>query len=276
MVEGLGRSKSKACLLAGLSRAAFYYRHHRKEDPRLRQRIREIAMKRRRFGQDRIYIVLRREGWKVNHKKVSRIYREERLSLRLKRRQKRAAAVRVPLPAPDGPNQTLSMDFIFDRLNSGRKFKTLTIVDDFTRECVAIEVDFGMGGERVTRVLDRIVELRGKPRAIRCDNGPEYTSNALDGWAYRNGVMLDFIDPGKPNQNAYIESFNGRYREECLNDNQFVALVEAQTVIEAWRKDYNEERPHGSLNGLTPAEFAASHTTMLNKLALEKHRFTSV
>lgn len=272
----MGRSKRKACQLTGLCRAAFYYQHHRKDDPQLRQRIREIAIKRRRFGQDRIYIVLRREGCKVNHKKVSRIYREEKLSLRLKRRQKRAAAVRVPLPAPDGPNQTLSMDFVFDRLNSGRKFKTLTIVDDFTRESVAIEVDFGIGGERVTRVLDRIIELRGKPKAIRCDNGPEFAGNALDGWAYRNGVALDFIDPGKPNQNAYIESFNGRFREECLNDNQFVALVEAQTVIEAWRKDYNEERPHGSLNGLTPAEFAEQHRTMLNNPALEKHRFRVV
>ncbi len=259
----MGRSRRKACQLTGLCRASFYYKHRRKDDPRLRQRIREIAEKRRRFGQDRVYIVLRREGWKVNHKKVSRIYRDEKLSLRLKRRQKRSAAVRVPLPTPTGPNQVLSMDFVFDGLSSGRKFKTLTIVDDFTRECVTIEVDFGISGERVTRVLDRISETRGRPKAIRCDNGPEFVSNALDRWAYQNGVAIDFIDPGKPNQNAYIESFNGRFREECLNDNQFVALVEAQTVIEAWRKDYNDERPHGSLNGLTPSEFAARHTTML-------------
>lgn len=259
----MGRSRRKACQLAGLCRASFYYKHRRKDDPRLRQRIREIAAQRRRFGQDRVYIVLRREGWKVNHKKVSRIYREEMLSLRLKRRQKRSAAVRVPLPKPTGPNQVMSMDFVFDSLASGRKFKTLTIVDDFTRECVAIEVDFGISGDRVTRVLDRIIEERGKLTAIRCDNGPEFTSNALDRWAYQRGVAIDFIDPGKPNQNAYIESFNGRFREECLNDNQFVLIAEAQTVIGAWRKDYNEERPHGSLNGLTPREFAEQHTTKL-------------
>jgi len=259
----LGRSRRKACQLTGLCRASFYYKHRRKDDPRLRQRIREIAAQRRRFGQDRVYIVLRREGWKVNHKKVSRIYREEKLALRLKRRQKRSASVRVPLPTPTGPNQVLSMDFVFDRLASGRVIKTLTIVDDFTRECVAIEVDFGISGERVTRVLDRIAEQRGKLTAVRCDNGPEFAGNALDRWAYQRGVKIDFIDPGKPNQNAYIESFNGRFRDECLNDNQFVALVEAQTVIEAWRADYNDERPHGSLKGLTPSEFAARHTTML-------------
>lgn len=272
----MGRSRRKACNLVGLCRATFYYRHHRQDDPALRQRIREIATKRRRFGQDRIYIVLRREGINVNHKKVSRLYREEKLTLRLKRRQKRAASVRVPLPVPDGPNQVLSMDFVFDQLATGRKFKTLTVVDDFTRECVAIEVDFGIGGERVTRVLDRICEERGKPRAIRCDNGPEFAGNALDRWAYQNSVVIDFIDPGKPNQNAYIESFNGRFREECLNDNQFVVLAEAQTVIGAWRKDYNEDRPHGSLNRMTPAEFAAKHRVSNRSLDPEKQRFTSV
>lgn len=149
------------------------------------------------------------------------------------------------------------MDFVHDRLASGRVFKCLVVVDEYSRECLAIEVDFGISGERVIRVLDRLIELRGKPEAIRSDNGPEFAGNALDAWAYRTGVKLDFIQPGKPTQNAYCESFNGKFREECLNDNQFQAVVEAQVVIEAWRVDYNEERPHSSLNGLTPSEFAA-------------------
>lgn len=153
------------------------------------------------------------------------------------------------------------MDFVHDRVVSGRVLKCLTIVDEFTRECLAIEVDSGLNGARVTRVLDGLIELRGKPLAIRSDNGPEFAGNATDAWAYQRGVKLDFIQPGKPTQNAYIESFNGRFREECLNENQFQTMVEAQVVIEAWRKDYNEERPHGSLKGLTPSEFAERHTT---------------
>lgn len=205
--------------------------------------------------------MLRRQGWKVNHKRVHRIYVEEKLSLRLKRRKKQAAAVRVPLAVPTGPNQAWSMDFVWDVLRDGRRIKMLTVVDDFTRECLAIEVDFGVNGQRVARTLDRLMESRGKVLGIRSDNGPEFVGNAMDGWAYGKGVRLDFIRPGKPNENAFIESFNGRLREECLNDNQFLTLVEAQTIIEAWRRDYNEERPHGSLNDLTPREFAELHKT---------------
>jgi len=203
--------------------------------------------------------MLRRQKWKVNHKRVHRIYVEEKLSLRLKRRKKQAAAVRVPLAIPTGPNQAWSMDFVWDVLRDGRRIKMLTVVDDFTRECLAIEVDFGVNGQRVARTLDRLMESRGKVVGVRSDNGPEFVGNAMDGWAYGKGVRLDFIRPGKPNENAFIESFNGRLREECLNDNQFLTLVEAQTIIEAWRRDYNEERPHGSLNGLTPREFAERH-----------------
>lgn len=253
----MGRSERGACRVVGLSRSTWQYRANRKRDDEpLKAAIRKIAEKRRRFGQERILLVLRREGWKDNHKRVSRVYGELGLSLRLKRRQKRSASVRVPMPAATGPNQAWTMDFVHDRLASGRVFKCLTVVDEFTRECLAIEVDFGLTGERVTRVLDRLIEQRGKPAGIRSDNGPEFAGNALDAWAYRQGVKLDFIQPGKPTQNAFIESFNGRLREECLNDNQFQTLVEAQVVIEVWRKDYNEERPHGSLNGLTPSEFA--------------------
>lgn len=247
-----------------LNRATWQYRSRRKRDDEpLKSAIRKVAEKRRRFGQERIYLVLRREGWPDNHKRVSRLYRAEGLSLRLKRRQKRSAAVRVPMPMATRPNQVWSMDFVFDRLASGRVIKCLVVVDEYTRECLVIEVDFGISGDRVIRVLDRLIELRGKPDGIRSDNGPEFAGNALDGWAYRTGVKLDFIQPGKPTQNAFCESFNGRFREECLNDNQFQMLVEAQVVIEAWRTDYNDERPHGSLNGLTPREFAERHTTML-------------
>lgn len=208
----------------------------------------------------------------MNKKRVQRLYVEEKLSLRLKRRKKQAAAVRVPLPAPTGPDQAWSMDFVWDYLRGGRRLKMLTIVDDFTRECVAIEVGFGLNGLGVAQVLDRLFEQRGKVARIRSDNGPEFAGNSMDAWAFERGVQLDFIRPGKPNENAFIESFNGRLREECLNDNQFLTLAEAQTIIEAWRKDYNDERPHSSLDGLTPTEFAARHTTMLNKLALKEHQ----
>jgi putative transposase len=258
----LGRSQRKACELVKLCRATWQYAPKPESalNKALRVRICEIAAKRRRFGSYRIWRLLRREGLKVNKKRVQRIYVEEKLSLRLKRRKKQASAVRVPLPKPTGPNQVWSIDFVWDWLRVGRRLKMLTVVDDFTRECVAIEVNFGLNGKAVTQVFDRLFELRGKVLGIRSDNGPEFASNEMDAWAYSNGVKLDFIRPGKPNENAFIESFNGRLREECLNDNQFLTLVEAQTIIEAWRKDYNDERPHSSLDGLTPREFAEKHT----------------
>lgn len=212
----------------------------------------------------------------MNIKRVRRIYNDEKLSLRLKRRQKRAAAVRVPLPVPTGPNQAISIDFVWDRLSCGRRLKMLTVVDDFTRECLAIRVDFGINGKAVTQVLDAIIELRGKFLGARMDNGAEFAGDEVDAWAYERGIRLDFIQPGKPNQNAYIESFNGRFREECLNDNQFRTLIEAQVVIEAWRKDYNDGRPHSSLDGQTPSEFAARHDGMLNKLCLKEHQLALV
>ena len=274
-MEVLGLSERKACEVAGLCRATWQYepKPESAENKALRARICALAAQRRRFGSKRIWRMLKREGWKVNKKRVNRIYVEEKLSLRLKRRKKQAAAVRVPLPVPTGPNQAWSMDFVWDYLRGGRRIKMLTIVDDFTRECLAIEVNFGLNGKAVTQVLDRLFELRGKAAGIRSDNGPEFTGNAMDGWAYSRGVKLDFIRPGKPNENAFIESFNGRLREECLNDNQFLTLIEAQTIIETWRKDYNDARPHGSLNGLTPTEFAERHTTMLKELALAGRQF---
>lgn len=252
----MGLSERSACRLVNLCRGTWQYKSIRQDDVHLRERIKTLAEERRRFGQKRIYLLLRREGWRVNHKKVERIYREERLIVRIHRRKKRAAFVRVALPAADRKNQRWSMDFISDELRSGRRFRGLCVVDNYTREALAIEVDYSLTGLRVSRILDRLIEEHGAPDSITVDNGPEFSGNKLDGWAYEKRVRLNFIQPGKPTQNAYVESFNGRFRDECLNENQFLTLQEVQTITEMWRRDYNEQRPHGSLNGLTPNEFA--------------------
>jgi putative transposase len=255
----LGLSARRACLLVSLGRSTFQYVSRRPDDTELRQKMHEIAEKRRRFGSPRIGVMLERAGWKVNHKKVERIYAEEKLSLRRRKRRKKFVGPRVPLPVPARPNQNLSMDFVQDRLINGRKIRTLTIVDDFSRECPAIEVDTSLGGRRVVRVLERLVERHGAPEAITIDNGTEFDSKAMDEWAFKRKVRLHFIRPGKPNENAYIESFNGRFRDECLNENLFETLDHARTTIEIWRIDYNEERPHSSLENLTPKEFLQRH-----------------
>jgi putative transposase len=208
--------------------------------------------------------MLKREGLVINHKRTERIYREEGLTLRRKRRRKDAAGVRVIIPAPDRPNQRWSMDFVADSIITGRRFRALAIVDDYSRECPAIEVDTSLGGARVVGVLERLEETRGLPEVITVDNGPEFAGKTLDEWAYRKGVKLNFIRPGKPVENAFAESFNGRLRDECLNDNWFLNLKHARTIIEAWRKDYNNVRPHSSLGGLAPQEFVelAGNTKM--------------
>jgi putative transposase len=201
--------------------------------------------------------MLRREGHLINHKRTERLYREEGLSLRMKKRKKRTSHIRVVMDGPERINQHWSMDFVSDSLYNGRRFRVLTIVDDFSRECPALEADHSLTGKRVARVLDRIALTRGLPEMITVDNGPEFISKALDLWAFENGVKLRFIQPGKPVQNAYIESFNGKFRDECLNDNVFISLGSAQRIIENWRLDYNSERPHSSLNDMTPEVFAA-------------------
>jgi putative transposase len=191
-----------------------------------------------------------------NHKRTERLYKEEKLSLKLrKRKTKRVSELRAPLSPATKPNERWSMDFIHARLYQGRRFKSLTIVDDCTRESPAIEVDTSIPGIRVMRVLDRLKETRGLPKVIVVDNGPEFSGKVLDDWAWRNGVKLDFIDPGRPQQNAYIESFNATFRKDCLNKNWFYTLNEAEDAIEKWRNDYNEFRPHDSLDDLTPSEF---------------------
>jgi putative transposase len=232
------------------------YRSRRPSDDAIRARLRQLAAERPRFGYRRLGVMLEREGVIVNHKRVHRIYREEGLVLRKRRRQRAATAARVPLVAQARPGQRYSINFVGDTLASGRTFRALNIVDDYTRECVAIEVDLSLPGERVARVLDRLAAGGQKPKVIVLNNGPELTSRALDQWAVRNRVQLRFIDPGKPMQNGYVESFNGKFRDECLNQHWFANLEEARAVIEAFRIDYNRERPHSVLGYRTPEEFA--------------------
>lgn len=254
-----------------LWRSTYGYRAHKRDDSALRKRILALAEQRRRFGQPRIYEWLRfRENWPDNHKRVERIYREEGLSLRRKKRRKRGAMVRVPMPAPSRPNEHWSMDFVMEALATGRRIRILNVVDDFTRECLAAEADTSLNGLRVTRVLDRLIERRGKPEGITVDNGPEFAGRTLDEWAWRNKVKLDFIRPGKPVENAYVESFNGRFRDECLNDNVFVSLTDAQSIIEIWRQDYNGVRLHGSLGHLTPNQFAEQEIKKIERQSNER------
>lgn len=251
-----GLSQRRAGRLIGISNSSLRYKSNKPDDGEIRQRLKALAAERPRFGYRRLGVLLRRETLIINHKRLHRLYREEGLVLRKRRRQRAASVTRLPLSSPAKANERWSMDFVSDSLATGRGFRTLNIVDDYTRECLAIEVDTSLTGERVARVLDRLIEVGRKPQIIVLDNGPEFTSKALDAWATRNKVQLRFIDPGRPMQNAYIESFNGRFRDECLNQYWFVSLEEAREVIEEWREDYNQQRPHSSLEQKTPAEFA--------------------
>lgn len=255
MVERFKLSERRACRLIGVRRSSYRYRVKRKEPNELREKLRALAEQRRRFGYRRLYVLLRRQGLRINHKRVYRIYRQEGLSLRLRRRKRRSSAVRIPLPTPQRPNQRWSMDFVSDFTAERRRLKILTVVDEFSRYCVAIEVDTSIPGARVVEVLERLAEKDRLPEVIVIDNGPEFTGKALDNWAYNHRVRLDFIRPGKPVENAFIESFNGRLRDECLNEHWFVSLQDAREKIEAWRLDYNGSRPHSSLGHLTPEEF---------------------
>jgi putative transposase len=244
------------CRVLTLDRNTLRYRSRCQEDTALRTRIREIAESKRRYGCPRIYVRLRREGWLVNHKKVERIYyRDEGLSLRRRRRKKLAAVPRVALPRPTQPGRCYAMDFVHDRLVTGRRFKCLTMTDPCSKEVPVIEVDVSIGGARVCRILDRLFLTRPLPETLILDNGPEFAGTALDAWAAQHGVHLHFIQPGKPVQNAFVESFNGKFRDECLNEHWFLTLQEAQLVIEAWRREYNEERTHSTSGDVTPQEF---------------------
>ncbi len=273
MREARGLSERRACRLAGMARSSCRYAARRQEPAGLRDRLRDLAQERRRFGYRRLTVLLRREGWAVNHKRVYRLYREEGLAVRRRKRKRIGAVERQPLAIPTRPNERWSMDFISDALSEGRKFRSLNIVDDFNRECLAAEVDTCLTGARVVRVMERLREQRGLPQVLVMDNGPEFAGQAVDVWAYNQGVKLHFIEPGKPVQNAFIESFNGKMRDECLNEHWFLSLGEARETIEAWRRDYNEVRPHSALGNRTPQEFTACGAALRSPTApFELHR----
>ena len=251
-------SQRWTCNIVGISRSSYRYQEKPKNDNEIRSRLRELAQQRRKFGSPRLHTLLRREGYQINHKRTERLYREEGLSLRLKKRKKRVSHLRVVINRPDRMNQHWSMDFVSDSLFNGRRFRVLTVIDDFSRECPVLEVDHSLTSQRVTRVLDRLLLTRGLPDIITVDNGPEFISKTLDLWSFENNVKLRFIQPGKPMQKGYIESFNGKFRDECLNEHVFVNLKKAQELIETWRQDYNANRPHSSLENRSPEEFATS------------------
>lgn len=255
-MQSRGLSERHGLQVMGMSASSLRYEPRADRNGQLRERIVALAQRHGRYGAEMIYLKLRQAGERVNHKRVERLYALEKLQVRRRRRKKIPLAERQPLVRPGGANEVWSMDFLFDRVASGRSLKILAIVDDATTESVAVVTEHSMGGNHLTRVLDQICYQRGRPAVIRSDNGPEFVGKAMLNWAHRNGITLRPIEPGKPNQNAYIESFNGRLRDECLNEHWFTSLEHARAVIEAWRREYNEERPKKSLGGLTPAMYA--------------------
>jgi len=254
-----GYSERRACELLDMNRRTFRREPSADKDAALRARMREIAETRRRFGAPRLHIMLRREGLVVNHKRTERVYREEGLSLRLKKRNKRPSHARVPQAGPLCRDEQWSMDFLSDALLDGRRIRILTIVDLWDRSSPALEVDVSLPGQRVVRTLERL-RLQGRlPQCIRMDNGPEFTGKELDAWAHKHKVRLDFIRPGKPMDNGHIESFNGKMRDECLNQHVFLSLADARDRLARWRDDYNQSRPHSSLDWMSPEEYHECH-----------------
>ena len=249
-------SERRACRVLGVDRTSVRYRATRPDDGALRERLRTLAQERRRFGYRRLHVLLRREGEVVNRKRVQRIYREERLTVRRRGGRKRAVGTRRPIETPLKINQRWSLDFVSDQMTDGRRFRILTVIDNCTRECLALVADTSLSGQRVARELDAIIARRGRPDMIVSDNGTEYTSNAILGWADETGVGWHYIAPGKPQQNGYNQSFNGRLRDELLNETLFRSLPHARAALETWRRDYNEHRPHSKLGWMTPREYA--------------------
>lgn len=255
-IEEKNYSQRRACALVGMAPRVWRYQSSRPDDADLRQRLKELSSERRRFGYRRLHLLLKREGVKVNWKKLYRIYKEEKLTVRKRGGRKRALGTRAPMAIPQDANQRWSLDFVSDTLVDGRRFRILCVIDDFSRECLATVVDNSLSGERVARELDAIAEQRGFPCMVVSDNGTELTSNAMLAWQQDRSVEWHYIAPGKPMQNGFVESFNGRLRDECLNEHLFRSYKHARDIIEEWRIDYNLHRPHTSLNGLTPNEFA--------------------
>lgn len=250
-------SERRARRVVGISASSYRYGSRRAAgDAPVRQRLRALAEQRPRWGSPRLHWLLVREGLVVNHKRTERLYRDERLAVARRRRRKRVSVPRVIPPAPSQPNERWSMDFVRDTLADGRPFRAFTVVDDFTRECPVIAVDTHLSSERVIAVLEQLAGRRGLPAALVCDNGPEFTSRVFDAWAYRRGIKLLYIRPGKPVENAFIESFNGKLRDECLSTSWFLDLADARAQIEQWRHDYNTARPHSALDDCTPSMFA--------------------
>lgn len=260
-IKEKNHSQRRACHIVGIDPRVYRYQSKRVDDAELRKRLRELASERRRFGYRRLHVLLKREGVSVNWKRLYRIYKEERLTVRKRGGRKRALGTRAPMTIPQGANQRWSLDFVSDSLIDGRRFRILCVIDDFSRECLATIVDNSLSGERVTRELNTIIERRGSPCMIVSDNGTEFTSNAMLKWQQDTKVDWHYIAPGKPMQNGFVESFNGRLRDECLNEHLFTSYTHARNIIEEWRDDYNQTRPHSSLSWLTPNEFATQSKT---------------
>ena len=255
-IKNKGLSERRALCAAGMSASAYRYKPAQDHNCELRQKIVALAQRHRRYGAGMIYLKLRQAGEMVNHKRVERLYAQAGLQLKKRKRKKVPQADRCPLGRPSAANQVWSMDFVFDRTAEGRSIKSLTVVDDATHEAVAIVPERALGGLHLVRILDQLACTRGLPQAIRTDNGREFCGRVMLNWAYERGIKLFLIEPGKPNQNAYIESFNGRFRDECLNEHWFTSLQHAKVVIESWRQEYYEHRPKKSLGGLPPAIYA--------------------
>jgi putative transposase len=263
-----GLSERKACELIRLNRSTFQYVCRQKDEEEIRNRIRKIANRHKRYGSPMIHARLRREGFMINHKKTERIYREEGLTLRRKIRKKLPADRRGKMPYATRPGEIWSMDFVSDSLTYGRKFRALTIVDDFTKVCPGIFASTSIPGSRVAAYMDMLAKAHGYPEWIRTDNGPEIIGRDFVSWAQKRGIQLSYSRPGKPTDNAYIESFNGKFRDDCLNQHWLSNLKEAQQIIENWRREYNEIRPHSTLGYCTPNEFARKHQDMVNNNSL--------
>ncbi len=255
-------SQRRACKLVGAQRATVRYKSRKKDETELTEKIKAIAYEKRRFGYRRIHMLLRKEKIFVNHKKVFRLYKACGLKVMKRGGRKRALGVRGTAFKATGSNQNWSLDFVHDALSDGRRIRLLTIIDEFTRECLRIAVDTSLNGKRVSRELELLIEQRGKPKMIKSDNGTEFTSNAILRWCSEHNIHWHYIQPGKPYQNGSVESFNGKLRDECLNENWFLSLREAQQIVEKWREDYNAFRPHSALQGKTPLE-VASHLLSL-------------
>ncbi len=256
-------SERRACETAGADRSMVRYQSKRSDDAELHEAVKRVSAERKRFGYRRIHVMVEREGFSVNHKKLRRIYREEGLQVRKRGGRKRALGTRRPMIVPEAVNQRWSLDFVSDAFTDGRRLRIFAVVDDYSRECLGLFADTSISGIRIARELDAVIVQRGKPAMIVSDNGTEFTSQAILRWSQEAGIEWRYIAPGKPMQNAFIESFNGRLRDECLNENLFSSLAEAREILEKWKEDYNNIRPHSVLGNISPAEF-------VRKMILEK------